>query len=332
MIDKKAVSITPEQRAEIKRRIETAKNKPLVVTVMGQTGVGKTSLINALFGTKMKTNDIQPETKVPEKHIEYSEDGHQLWFWDMPGIGESSSADTNYLNDYLKKILEADIALWLCHVDSRSITFDLESIQKMLGNLSVSEQTTLLSKLTFVLSKADVMTPEPWILYKESNGQVLFEVSDATQKLLDAKAAYFKEALITPFGSRFVSRTFHDGKFDLQFGELTYDSHFAYYSGLMSPSVLKQLQQRHPKYTEIFTRLYRNSEVIYCSSRFRYNLAKLMSVIVNKLGGEASMRFRSFTSKETMNRVSWEKAKTFSNIIVFDAKKKDIVFNLEEMK
>ena len=325
-------SITDEQKAEIKRRIETAKNKPLIVTVMGQTGVGKTSLINALFGTKMKTNDIQPETKIPEKHIERSKDGHELWFWDMPGIGESSSADANYLNDYRQKILEADVALWLCHVDSRSVTFDLESIQKMLVSLSINDQTTLISKLTFILSKADVMVPEPWILYKEPNGQVLFDTSEITQKLLDAKAAYFKGALIAPFGNRFVSKTYHDGKFNLQFGELTYDSHFAYYSSLMSPSVLQQLQQKHPKYAEVFTRLYQNSEVIYCSSRFRYNLAQLMSVIVNKLGGEASMRFSSFISKDTMNRVSWEKAKTFSNIVVFDAKKKDIIFNLENIK
>ncbi len=328
----KQKSVTDEQKAEIKRRIGIATNKPLVVTIMGQTGVGKTSLINALFGTKMKTNDIQPETKIPEKHIERSKDGHELWFWDMPGIGESSSADANYLNDYRQKILEADVALWLCHVDSRSITFDLESIQKMLVELSVNEQTTLISKLTFVLSKADVIIPEPWILYKEPNGQVLFDASETTQKLLDAKATYFKEALIAPFGNRFVSKTYHDGKFNLQFGELTYDSHFAYYSSLMPLSVLQQLKQKHPKYSEIFTRLYQNSEVIYCSSRFRYNLAQLMSVIVNKLGGEASMRFRSFISKDTMNRVSWEKAKTFSNIVVFDAKKKDIIFNLENIK
>ncbi|MFK5968835.1 MAG: 50S ribosome-binding GTPase [Candidatus Marithrix sp.] len=117
MIENKT-SVTDEQKAEIKRRIETAKNKPLIVTVMWQTGVGKTSLINALFGTKMKTNDIQPETKISEKHIERSKDGHELWFWDILGIGESSSADANYLNDYRQKILEADVAPWLCHVDN----------------------------------------------------------------------------------------------------------------------------------------------------------------------------------------------------------------------
>src|SRR5690349_13141358 len=124
MVKKEGISaFTPEQEKVIKDRIEVARNKPLVVVVMGQTGVGKSSLINALFNTNLKTNDTQPETKIPEKHIEKTRNGHEIWFWDMPGIGESSSADSRYINEYRQKILEADVALWLCHADSRSVTF-----------------------------------------------------------------------------------------------------------------------------------------------------------------------------------------------------------------
>jgi predicted GTPase len=311
--------------------INTARSKPLVVVVMGQTGVGKSSLINALFGINLKTNDARPETKFPEKHIERSSDGHELWFWDMPGIGESTSADAGYLVNYQQKIMEADVALWLCHADSRSVTFDVEAVQKILANLPDAEQSILLSKLTFVLSKADLVAPEPWILYK-TDQEAIFETAEKTEKLLDEKAAYFREALIEPHKEKFVSRTFHDGNFNLQKGLLTSDKYFAYYSGLMSLSILKNLKSEYPEYAQVFERLYQNSEVVYCSSRFRYNLAKLMSVIVNKIGGDTSIRFANFISTKAMNRVSWSKARTFSNLVSYDVHKDHIIFDLAALK
>ncbi len=329
LFEKFNISSTHEE--EIKRRIKAEQNKPLVVVVMGQTGVGKSSLINALFGINLKTNDVQPETKFPEKHVEKVADGYELWFWDMPGIGESSSADAGYLDDYRQKILEADVALWLCHADSRSVTFDVEAIQKILINLTDGEQSIIMSKLTFVLSKADLITPEPWILYKTGKEAIL-QTSEKTEKLLDAKATYFKESLIAPHGKKFSSRTFHDGKFQLQLGSITSDKSFAYYSGIMSISTLIKLKENYPEHSDIFTRLYRNSEVIYCSSSFRYNLSKLMQVVVDKIEGAASIRFKNFISKSPMNRVSWNKAQTFSNLVVFDSVKDEIVFDLSSVK
>lgn len=326
----KKTPLSREQEEQIRRRVNEARAKPLTVVVMGQTGVGKSSLINALFGTRLKTNDVRPETKEPEKHVAGFGDGHELWFWDMPGIGESSAADAYYLGDYRQKIMEADVALWLCHADSRSVTFDMEAIQRILGGLPAQARSAMFSKLTFVLSKADLVAPEPWILYRRQDF-ALFEASGGTKELLDAKAEYFRDALIRPHADLFVSRTHYSGSFNLRLDALRADGHFVHYPGVMSRETLDRLRRSYPDHADVFLRLYQNSEVVYCSSRFRYNLARLMRTVVDRIGGEASIRFRNLTLNGQMNRVPWDRARTFSNVLVFDEKRDEIVFNLAEV-
>jgi hypothetical protein len=59
------------------------------------------------------------------------------------------------------------------------VTFDSEAIKKLLDGRAPNQQKSLLSKLTFVLSKADLVAPAPWILYKDQN-QVVIDASETT--------------------------------------------------------------------------------------------------------------------------------------------------------
>ena len=136
-----------------KKAIESfikAANAPFITAVIGQTGVGKSSLINALFNTNLKTDAIKPCTMTVEKVVVKGNKG-ELWFYDLPGIGESESADARYIEDYKQKLFEADVVLWCLHCDNRSVTFDVTSLNKILASFSPEKKAQLMSKITFVV-------------------------------------------------------------------------------------------------------------------------------------------------------------------------------------
>lgn len=72
--------------------INAARQKPFKIAVLGQTGYGKSSLINALFGTNLKTDPVKPCTKKVEKIEVKNDKGDCLWFY---GIGLSIRCSKN---------------------------------------------------------------------------------------------------------------------------------------------------------------------------------------------------------------------------------------------
>ncbi len=315
--------------AEVQRAIEVEAAKPFTVAVMGQTGVGKSSLINALFGTNLATDPIRPCTKEIEKVVEREGVGRELWFYDLPGIGESDDADEQYLSSYAEVLLEADVVLWAMHADNRSISFDVGALSQILSRVDVPARAALLSKVTFVLTKADLIAPQPWILAKDGN-DCSFAPGRRTLEILESKAHYIQDAFISPHGSLYTSSTFNDGTFTLPAGNfpITFDSNSVTYHGLINEQTLSHLINAAPLQARVLQRLYENYQVIPCSSVFRYNLAKLMLVIVNKLGPSAIGRFAKFTSTQSMANVPVRTAATFSNIVVVDRNTGKLMFDL----
>jgi predicted GTPase len=59
--------------------------------------------------------------------------GRALIFNDLPGIGESARADAAYLAIYRKCLLDSDVVLWAMYDDNRSITFDKQALEQLIG-------------------------------------------------------------------------------------------------------------------------------------------------------------------------------------------------------
>jgi uncharacterized protein len=318
-------SKTKQVLDEVTRRMAEASQEPFIVAVMGQTGVGKSSLINALFNTTLKTDPARPCTKRIERVPVDGGSGRILWFYDMPGIGEAGEVDAEYVRDYRAKLLESDVVIWAIHSDNRSVAFDLSALEQVLGP-DQGERVRLMSKITFVLTKVDLLTPPPWIF---DVGQGIFAASKATKELLREKERYYQESFIRPYGELVVSQTYNPGgRFNVTEGPLDFDDYTVTYKGLLEPDEVSRLQRRYPQFHHVFDRLYDNYRVIPCSSLFRFNLSQLMLLVVNKLGESAIDRFTKFTDGNILNRVDASTVRSLGNLVIYDSMRGQLVFDL----
>ena len=113
---------TPAQIRKISEKITSTMNYHPKVGVFGKTGVGKSSLCNALFGQKIaKVSDITACTRKPQKVLlSLSRDGGDLTLLDVPGVGENRKRDAEYSALYEKLIPELDVILWVLKADDRA--------------------------------------------------------------------------------------------------------------------------------------------------------------------------------------------------------------------
>lgn len=103
------------------------------VGVFGNSGVGKSSLCNALFGQDVaKIGDVEACTKKPQEVLIGNNGGKSgIILVDVPGIGESSERQEEYIELYKNIIPELDLILWLIKADDRSYASSIDDYNAM---------------------------------------------------------------------------------------------------------------------------------------------------------------------------------------------------------
>ena len=113
-------------------------NKPYTISFFGQTGFGKSTLINALFGAKFNTDPLVSCTKELYSVTKLTEEGNLITVYDTPGIGEFSS-NSVYEEYYRYAVSQSDCVVLVVSMDRTDSTAQelLESLRPYLKGDSV---------------------------------------------------------------------------------------------------------------------------------------------------------------------------------------------------
>ena len=129
------------------------------VGIFGDTGVGKSSLCNALFGKDIaKISNVEACTRHPQEILVGDKGKGGIVLVDVPGVGEDPARHKEYIELYKSLVPNLDLVLWAIKSDDR----------KYLSAIDVYNEVLLPSiqkcPVVFVITQADKIEP-----YREWN-------------------------------------------------------------------------------------------------------------------------------------------------------------------
>ncbi|QDX22493.1 GTP-binding protein [Pandoraea pnomenusa] len=121
---------------DISEKISKIRSYTPKVGVFGNSGVGKSSLCNALFGKDIaKIADVEACTRKPQEILIGSNNGQGgITLIDVPGIGEDPARQKEYTALYKSLAPELDLVLWAIKADDRNYASGLDAYAEIFGS------------------------------------------------------------------------------------------------------------------------------------------------------------------------------------------------------
>ncbi|MXP51792.1 GTP-binding protein [Pantoea sp. Seng] len=153
ILDEILSTLPPEISRYTKKKLTEVIDYEPRIGVMGKTGVGKSSLCNAIFQQDVcKVSHVEACTREIEE-LQIDVGGRKLTIVDLPGVGESKERDVEYKSLYEEQIPNLDLILWVIKADDRVLAPDEEFYKNVIKPLKAED------KILFVINQADKIEP-----------------------------------------------------------------------------------------------------------------------------------------------------------------------------
>jgi small GTP-binding protein len=192
-----ALERAPEKhRSQFNKLVDEELSIPPKIAIIGKTGVGKSSTINALFGTSLAISHTRSCTKL-EELVKVEKGPKSLVILDMPGLLEDIDADARHIETYRRVIPMCDVAVWILDAADRAIAEDQRMIRDVVG----TAKPELLARLVIGLNKIDDIQPGAWledynVPSKRQKESIVQRITDVTHKLLKVCPELLPEQIV----------------------------------------------------------------------------------------------------------------------------------------
>lgn len=180
--------------------------KPFRVAVIGQSGVGKSTTLNSVFGLSNYTSNLAEGTTEIVEKVFPMRDGFNLSIYDMPGLNNDIDKDLEYEKLYGQILPGCDVIVYIINAHSRDFGEDCRILKEVV--LPICNDNKVRENLILAVNKIDTIgenidpnDPElQWDAFENKPTEKLKaaikkKLSDIVEKLIDENLLGSDESL-----------------------------------------------------------------------------------------------------------------------------------------